>query len=483
MTSLKKQALSGIVWTAITQFSEQGIRFIVSIILARLLLPEEFGLIAMIAVFMGIGQSMIDSGMGSSLIRSESIDDRDLSTVFIFNILVALGVYAMIFLAAPIIADFYGKIELVNIIRVYCLSFIISSFAITQRSVLTRNMAFKKLTLVNVPALIISSTLGIYMAYNGYGVWSLVYSNLTLSFFQSLLLIVVVRWQPKFSFHKEKFWYHWNFGYKLLLSGILDRIFTNSYNIIIGKLYNPIQVGYYYRAESLKQLPVQNIGAILNKVTFPLFAKVQHDNHRLKEMYRKIMSIVVFIIAPVLFIAAAIAEPLFAFVLTEKWLPAVPYFQILCLNGILYPIHAYNLNVLTVKGRSDLFLRLEIIKKSLFVIVILISLQWGIYGLLWGSVVFSILAFFINTYYTGKMIQYGAFEQIREIVPYIIIALLIGFSVYFLDKIYLSNQHDLLRIIIGGLTGVLLYLSTCKLIAPMAIRYLLELLPKRFSSN
>lgn len=260
MRDLKKQSLSGAFWTTILQFSNQGIQFIVSIILARLLLPEEFGLIAMLAVFIQIGQSMINSGMGSSIIRSPSIDDDDLSTVFVFNILVAIAVYGIIFIAAPFIAEFYGEFELISIIRVYCLSFIISSFAVTQRSVLIRNMAFKKLMRVNVPALIISSSLGIYMTYSGYGVWSLVWSNLVLSFFQSLLLFLAVRWKPSLIFNREKFRKHWNFGSKLLLSGILDRIFTNAYIIIIGKLFNPLQVGYYYRADSLKQS--YNIGSL-----------------------------------------------------------------------------------------------------------------------------------------------------------------------------------------------------------------------------
>ena len=252
-------------------------------------------------------------------------------------------------------------------------------------------------------------------------------------------------------FNVMKFKYHWNFGYKLMFSGLLESIFSNIYAILIGKFFVASQVGFFQRADTLKQFPVTIIGSILNKVTFPLFSKVQDDNIKLKEIYSKLMKIVIFIVAPMLLTMAALGEPLFRFLFTDKWLPAVPYFQILCLNGILYPIHAYNLNILNVKGRSDLFLKLEVLKKSILVVVILISFSFGIYGLIIGSVFVSITAFFINTHYSGKFINYSGLQQMKDILPLILLSTIIATSVFLVDFFYLTEVYDVFRLTAGSL--------------------------------
>ena len=423
--SLKKQAISGVFWTSIQQFITQGIGFVVSIILARLLLPAEFGLIAMIGIFMGIGASLMDAGLGSSLIRTDNPTQEDYSTVFFFNLAGSVIMYVLLYVVAPYIADFYKQDILTGIIRWYGVIFIINAFAMVQRTRLTKLLDFKTQMLVAVPSMVLGGAIGVLMAYYGYGVWSLVVMAITQSFVSTLQLWFYAKWKPAWVFNKEKFKYHFNYGYKLTLSGILDTVFVNAYTIIIGKFFAPAQVGFFNRADSLKQLPVSNVSAILNKVTFPLFAEIKNDDVRLKSVYKKIMQLVLFLIAPLLLILAALAEPLFRFLFTEKWLPAVPYFQILCWNGILYPIHSYNLNILTVKGRSDLFLKLEIIKKIMVVLVLLVSFQFGIYGLLYGAVFTSVLAFFINTHYSGKFINYKAWEQIKDILPLIFIAFIV----------------------------------------------------------
>lgn len=478
--SLKQKALSGMFWTLIQQFSTQGIGFVVSIVLARLLLPEQFGLIAMLGIFVGLGTSLLESGLGQSLIRTTNPDLEDYSTVFYFNLVGSFIVYFIIFFCAPYIALFYSQPQLESITRWYCLIFITNALSSIHYTRLTKLMLFKKELTITIPSLILSSIVGITMAYSGYGVWSLVASGLTQSLAVAVQMWIRSDWRPVFGFNKDKFKYHFHYGYKLTLSGMLDTIFTNAYVIIIGKYFAPAQVGFYNRADTLKQLPVSNISNVLNKVTFPLFAEVKDDDARLKDIYRKIMQMVLFFVAPILLIMAALGEPLFRFLFTEKWLPAVPYFQILCWAGILYPIHAYNLNILKVKGRSDLFLKLEIIKKGMIIVIIAASIPYGIYGLLYGGIITSVLAFFINTYYSGKFINYTSLHQMVDVLPTLILATITGATVYLMDK-YLSQQliSDFIRLVIGTAIGTFIFLLLSKLFKLNAMNELINIIKKQ----
>jgi len=458
--TLRKKALSGIYWTFLQQFSIQGISFLVSIVLARILVPAEFGLIGMISIFIAIGKSLVDSGLSQSLIRTKDATQEDYNTVFYFNLVGSLIIYLFIFVTAPYIALFYKQPILTLIVRLYCFIFVINAFDTVQTTMLNKQMNFKTQMKVTVPSLIISSVVGISMAYLGYGVWSLVWSAITQSFFNVLQLWFWSSWRPTLTFSIDKFKYHFHYGYKLTMSSLLDTIFNNAFTIVIGKFFSPAQVGYFTRADNLKQLPINNIASALNKVTFPLFATIQNDDVRMKNVYKKIMQMVIFLVAPMLIFAAVLATPMFRLLFTEKWLPAVPYFQILCANGILFPIHAYNLNILKVKGRSDLFLKLEILKKVLLIFVILISFYFGIFGLLYGSVIFSIVAFFINTHYTAKFINYKPFEQISHIAPAILLALFVGVLLYFIDKfVSLWASYDFIRLFVGGTIATIIYIS------------------------
>lgn len=458
--SLRKTATQGILWTFMQQFGTQIIGFVVSLVLARLLMPEEFGLIGMIGIFMGIGTALINSGLTQSLIRTEKPDQEDFSTVFFFNLVGSIVIYLIVFFIAPLIAKFYRQEILIDIIRVYSLTFIISAFATVQKTRLTKIMDFKTQMLVELPSLLGSGTLGIYLAYRGYGVWALVWMAVFQSLLSTIQFWIRSKWQPSLVFNVQKFKQHFKFGYKLALSGLLNTAFGNVYHIIIGRYFLASQVGFYTRADSLKQLPVSNLSNALNKVTYPLFASIQNDDVRLKRVYKEIMQMVVFIIAPVLVIMGVVAEPMIRFLFTEKWLPAVPYFQVLCIAGILYPIHAYNLNILNVKGRSDLFLRLEIIKKLLIIAVVAVSIQFGVMGLVWGQVITSVLAFFINTYYSGKLIDYKALEQTLDILPVLVVAFIVGATVWAMDHyLHINELVDFYRLIILGFTGVVLYVS------------------------
>lgn len=456
---LKEKTLSGLAWTFSQQFGVQGINFMVSIVLARLLMPEEFGLIGMISVFIALGTALVDSGLTSSLIRTNDADQRDFSTVFFMNLFGSLLIYAILYVSAPLIADFFNQEILTAITRVYCLSFIIGAFSAVQNTILTKKMDFRTQMTITIPSLIVGSIVGLLMAFKGYGVWSLVYMNLTQSFLSSLQLWIRAGWRPSWVFDVERLKYHFNFGYKMTLAGILDTFYRNIYRIIIGRYFSAAQLGFYTRAQSLKQLPVQNISTALNKVTYPMFSHVQDDDIKLKSLYKRLMQQVLFWVAPTMVFSGVLAEPLFRFLLTEKWLPAVPYFQILCYVGIMYPLHSYNLNILKVKGRSDLFLKLEIIKKAMVTIGLFIAVPFGIFGLLWMQVVLTNLSFLINTYYSGKLIGYNALDQVKDILPILGLAMFAGAFTYVInaqlpDVIY----FDLPRLVIGFSMGMLIYL-------------------------
>ncbi|MEO5967775.1 MAG: lipopolysaccharide biosynthesis protein [Ferruginibacter sp.] len=482
--SLRKKALSGLIWTFAQQFSVQGISFIVSIVLARILLPAEFGIIGMITVFVAVGNSLVSSGLTQSLIRSKNLTQADYSTVFFFNILGSAVVYLIVFFSAPFIADFYKQEILTNILRIFCLSFLIDALTSIQIAKLTKELNFKAQMIVVIPSLIISGTLGIVLAYNGFGVWSIVYMTLAQKVLQTIQYWIRTKWYPSLIFDIQIFKEHFFFGYKLTLAELLDSFFKNIYQIIIGKFFSPTQVGYFTRADTIKQLPVYNISSALKKVTYPLFSSIQDDNVKLKSAYRQVMQLTLYIVCPVLVFMAILGEPLFRFLLTEKWLPAVPYFQILCFAGILQPIHSYNLNILKIKGRSDLYLKLEIYKKIIIVLSVLVSINFGIIGLIWGQLVISVLIFFVNTYYSGRFINYPTTEQMKDIFPVVAFSFVIGVVVYLLDlllKYY--HFHDLMRLIISPTIGVLLYIIVSKLINLESYNSIINILFKRKRSK
>jgi teichuronic acid exporter len=456
--SLRKEAISGMTWTYFQQFGSQLISFGVSIVLARLIMPEEFGLIGMIAIFMGLGTALFQGGLTSSLIRTKELTEDDYSTVFFFNLAGSIAIYGVLFLAAPWISEFYKQPTLVNITRVYGLTYILSAFGTVQNTILTKELKFKKQAIISLPALIISSSVGLTLAYCNYGVWSLVASALVNTLAISCLLWITSDWYPKRVFSKEKFQQHFHYGYKLTLSSMLDIIFTNIYQIIIGRYYSPAQVGYYTRANSLMMLPVGNVSGALSRVIFPLLSKVQDDIPRFRNAYKQIMQIVLFIITPIIVLMALLAKPLIILLFTDKWIAVVPIFQIICFTGILLPIHKYNLLVLQVKGRSDLFLKLEVIKKIALSVILIISFFYGFYALLWGQLLFSIVALLINTHYAGRMLDYTVIQQLKDIAPVFAFAIVMGVVTYFVSNA-LRDFNNISQLLVAGLSGGLTYLA------------------------
>jgi len=457
MTS-SKSFNKGIIWTLVERFGVQGTSFLANIVLTRLLQPSEFGLIGMIAVLMSIGNALIDSGLTSSLIRTKNPDQTDYSTVFFINLFGSFLVYGAIFLLAPLISGFYGQPTLVNIIRVYSLGFIVNSFTSIQQARLTKDLNFKIQMQIRIPSTVISGIVGIYLASNGWGVWSLVYMYLTNTLLASIQFWIYSKWTPTLELDLNRFINHFSYGYKLTISALLNSIFSNLYIVVIGKIYSPVSLGFYTRAMMLQQQPVQNFSSALNKVTFPHFASIQEDVIALKAAYKKIMQQVVFFIAPIMAIAMVLAEPIMVFLFTDKWLPAVPYFQLMCLMGVIYPLQSYNLNILKVFGRSDLFLRLEVLKKSLAALMLLVTYRYGISAIIIGQVINSYISFLINSYYSGKFIKYSTWEQIKNIFPIFLISATTGAIVYVFILMIAHNQPLWFRLIWSLFFGAFLYI-------------------------
>jgi O-antigen/teichoic acid export membrane protein len=479
--NLKEKTLAGLFWTFSQQFSVQLINFAVQVILARILLPAEFGLIGMLTIFISIGNSLIDSGLTSSLIRTPDASQRDYSTVFFINLAGSFIIYAILFASAPLIARFYEQDSLSAIIRVYTISFLLRAFIGVQTTRLTKEMNFRAQMFMQIPSVIGGGITGILLAYWGYGVWSLVWMNLVQAFLFTVQHWIFTGWRPSFIFDWTCFKYHFKFGYKLTLSGLLNAIYQNLYNLIIGKYFSATQLGYYTRAQTMQMFPVQNLSTALNKVTYPMFATIQEDDKRLKNVYRRLMQQVVFWVTPIMIVLVIIAAPLFRMLLTEKWLPAVPYFQVLCASGVLFPLHFYNLNILNVKGRSDLFFKLEIIKKVFTTIGVFCVIPFGIYGLLYFQVLSSIFSFVVNSWYSGRLIDFSLQDQLRELLPIFLLAIPPGVLSWALDRYLLQplNASDIARILTVGAAYFSLYLSMSYLTRMTVIIDLRQLVFKR----
>lgn len=427
---LKKQATKGAIWAFMDQFGVQLVAFLVNLVLARLLMPADFGTIALFNVFISISSVLINGGLSSSLIRSKSLDNSDLSTVFWFNIGMTVVLYILTFALAPFIAAFYEMPILTSIIRVYGIVLVIDSFIGVQSVLFEKKLDFKTTFKVRLPSVIIGGISGICLAFMGMGVWSLVYSVLIQNFLYTFQYWCYSDWRPTFEFDMQKFKYHFAFGSRMTLSALLNVIFDNIYGIVIGKQFSETALGFYNRAESFKNLPITNVSNALNRVTYPLFAQFSDDNEKLRNAYQQLLKVVIFIVAPLICIMVIAADPAIRFLLGEKWLPIVPYFQIMSIGALFQPIHSYNLNLLHVKGRSDLYLRLEIIKKVLIVIAVVVGLRFGMYGLVWAQVVVSVFSLFINTYYTARFINYSMGQQLIDLLPSMLISCAIAGAVW-----------------------------------------------------
>nr|WP_315390931.1 lipopolysaccharide biosynthesis protein [uncultured Prevotella sp.] len=473
--SLKQKTTKGLLWSSVERFSNQGMSFLFSVILARMLDPSDFGIIAMITIFFAVAQSFVDSGFSNALVRKTDRREEDFSTCFFFNIGVGIMAYIVLFLIAPLVASFYNQPILSPIIRITGLSVVLNSLCVVQQALFTIKIDFKSQAKVTLSATIISGIVGVVLAYQGYGVWALVWQGVVLSLVRMGLLWLMSKWRPTTGFSKSSFNYLFGYGSKLLASGLLDTIYNNIYPIVIGKFYTPAQLGNYSRALSFAQLPSSNITSILQRVTFPVLSTIQDDIPRLQANYRRLLKLSAFIVFPLMTGLAAVAFPMIRTILTPKWEGCSFYLQIICFALMWYPIHAINLNLLQVKGRSDLFLRLEIIKKIVGVCIMCITIPLGITAMCIGMVASSLISLFINTYYTGKLINIGYLKQMKDVFPILIVSLIMGIVVYITILFFTS---DFTKLIIGIPLGIFIYIVGTYLLAHEELSELVKIIKK-----
>jgi teichuronic acid exporter len=438
---------------------QQGIQFVITIILARLLSPEEFGLIAMLTIFILLAQSFIDSGFGQALIQKKFTTNVDESSIFFFNIVLGILAAGVLYCLASWIAAFYKQPILIPMTRVLSLNLIINSFGLIHTTLLTKRLDFKTQMKVSLIATVFSGIVGVIMAYRGLGAWSLIAQLLINSMVRTVLLWFFHSWRPAWVFSCKSLRDMFSFGSKLLLSGILNTIFDNIYLIAIGKLFSATDLGYYSRAQGLQKLPVNSISVTVGNIAFSVFSSLQDDAAKLKRGCRKALTMILMINTPLMIGLAVVAKPLVLVLLTDKWAPCTPYLRLLCVVGILFPIHLINLNVLSSQGRSDIFLRLEILKKVMVVIAIVVTYRVGISAMILGQIVTSCLSVFINTYYTGMLAKYPFTEQVRDFLPSFVLASVMGVGISLLSYVPFPNQVALLGTQIT--VGVLIYLALC----------------------
>lgn len=449
------QVARGFVWSGIERFSVQGIGFLLSIIIARIVSPSAYGLIVMIQVFLSFSQIFIDGGFVNALIQKKDRTEIDYYTVFIFNMVMAILLYGLFYIAAPFIADFYEESQLTIITRVIALSLIISSLSIVQRAKLTIELDFKTQTKAGILSVIISGVIGVICAYSGMEVWALVIQGLVGQIIISFSLLYLSRWMPQLQFSMTSFKKMFNYGSKLMANNIITSIYINLANLIIGKRYSAADLAYYNRGFTLTQFPSTNIAEVMNRIIFPVLTPLQNDRKRLIETYIKYLHLSNYIILPLMMLLIVLAYPLVEILLTEKWLPAVPYIQIFSLNFMLYAIMLQTGNPVAAIGHSGILLKYQFVKRAVSFIILIITVGISVTAVCWGILISSIFEVIINMYVLKKDLGVGFYKQIKPQLDVVFLTLLVGGFVY-IWTVYVSNAY--LQLFVGTLLGLVLYL-------------------------
>lgn len=430
--SLKDKTVKGVAWSGIDNVTQMGVSFVVSIVLARLLTPDDYGLIGIITIFTMVCNTLINAGFNSALIRKKDCTDDDYNTVFIVNMVLSLLLYAIVFVCSPLIADFFGREELIALTRVSSFGIIVGALAIVQQTRLIKRIDFKTQTKITMISSVVSGVLGIALALMNFGVWALVAQQLSAQGLRTVLLFIYNKWLPSLSFSKKSFHELFGFGWKLMLSGLLDTVWKELYQVVVGKFYSPASLGQYTRAGQFSKMFSSNLTSVIQRVTYPVLSNIQDDKERMVSAYRRIIKITMFITAISMFFLGAVSEPLLYCLIGPKWHDAAIYLPLICITGSTYPLHAINLNMLQVQGRSDLFLGLEIVKKIIAVGPLLVGAFVGIIPMLLTNIITCVISYFLNSYFPGKLIGYSSWMQIKDFAPSYGVAFLIAFSVYFL---------------------------------------------------
>ena len=459
--SLKNKTVKGLGWSALDNAAQYGIQFGIGIILARLLSPDDYGLLGLTGIFTVICTALVNGGFSNALIRKKDVTDDDYNTAFICNLGMSLLLYALTFPCAPLIADFFNREELTPLVRVSSLGLIIGALAMVQQTRLTKRIDFKTQTKITLVSSTVSGMVGISMALMGFGVWALVVQQLMSHALRTLQLYIYNKWLPRLRFSSESFHELFGFGWKLMVTALLDGVWKELYQVVVGKFYNPATLGQYTRAKHYAKLFSQNLTSVMDRVTYPVLSSIQDDKERMTQAYRRIIRTSMFITAVTLFFLGAVSEPLIYCMIGPKWHEASTYLPFICISSSLYPLHAINLNMLKVQGRSDLFLGLDIIKRIISLAPLFVGAFVGIIPMLWVNIFVGIIGYFLNAYYSGRLLGYSSWMQLRDIAPSYALAIATALSVYFLKFLPLNYWVVLpLQIVLG----ILVFFGLCKII-------------------
>lgn len=472
MKITKNGVFSNILWRFAERCGAQGVSLIVSIVLARLLAPEVYGTVALVTVFTTILQVFVDGGLGTALIQKKDADHLDFSSVFYFNIIMCTVLYVGMYIASPYIANFYNDPDLVPVIRCLSLTLVISGVKNVQQSYVSCTMQFKRFFFATLGGTIGAAIIGITMAYYGYGVWALVAQQLFNTTVDTIILWITVKWRPKKEFSFTRLKSLFAFGWKMLTSGLLDRVYTELRQLIIGKFYTKADLAYYNRGQQFPNLIVNNINTSIDSVLLPTLANAQEDSQRVKEMTRRSIKVSTFVMAPLMVGLSVVAEPLVRLVLTEKWLPCVLFLRIICITYMFYPIHTANLNAIKALGRSDMFLKLEIAKKAVGLVALVITMQISVEAMAYSLLVTSFLNQIINSWPNKTLLNYRYVEQMMDILPSIFISVLMGAIIY---PITFLGFPDFVTLMVQVLVGMGVYVAASMVLKIDSFVYLLNI--------
>lgn len=473
MKGKNKKVIRNLIWRFAERMGAQGISFIVGVVLARILAPEIYGTIALVTVFTTILNVFVDSGMGNALIQKKNADELDFSSVFYFNILVCSTLYIGMFIAAPSIANFYNDVTLTPIVRVLSFTIVISGIKNVQQAYVSKTMQFKRFFFSTLGGTLGAAVIGITMAYRGFGVWALVAQYLFNLMVDTIILWITVKWRPKKQFSFQRLKGLFSYGWKLLVSSLIDTIYIDLRQMIIGKMYSSADLAFYNKGKQFPSLIVTNINTSIDSVLLPTMSAEQDDIHRVKIMTRRSIKTSTYIMAPLMVGLAFCAEPLVSLILTDKWLPCVPFLRIFCITYMFFPIHTANLNAIKAMGRSDLFLRLEFIKKIVGIIILLSTMWFGVMVMAYSLLLSSVLSQIINSWPNRKLLKYGYLEQLKDILPGILLALGMGICVYF---VVLLKFHPIITLIIQIIIGAVVYISGSILFKLESFDYLWQMI-------
>lgn len=473
MPSNNKDVLSNFLWRFAERCGAQGVSFIVSVVLARLLAPEVYGTIALVTVFTAILNVFVDSGLGSALVQKKDADDLDFSSVFYFNVAVCCLLYLGMFLAAPFIAEFYNRLELTQVIRVLSLTLVISGVKNVQQAYVSRTMQFKRFFFATLGGTVGAAVIGIAMAYCGFGVWALVIQQIFNATVDTVVLWITVKWRPKRMFSWERLKGLFSYGWKLLVSALLETVYGNLRQLIIGKMYSSADLAQYNRGRQFPDVIVANINSSIDSVLLPTMARVQEDAAQVKGMTRRAMKTSTYIMAPLMMGLAFCAQPVVRLVLTEKWLPCVPFMQIFCITYMFYPVHTANLNAIKAMGRSDLFLKLEIVKKVVGLVLLLSTMWFGVMAMAYSLLVSTLTGMIINSWPNKQLLRYSYLEQMKDILPGILLAVLMGCCVYLIQWLGLP---DFVTLLLQVPLGALIYIGASALLHLESYEYLMDMI-------